>query len=345
MRPGKGKALKSSSDLEYSLTLSPWYIIWGIHLDCVYTSRVYRTLVHGDIDSVSSSSGSVEITMELPHTSFNMMVWNFDTVCLGEQYVHTFREGVFLSNTGEESDFIVEPCISGEKVREVLGIEENIVSLWVFLEKMTSFNLKKIMSLLAKEKSLSGEAPNAGKSDSYVKKIEAYFKKKFKEMQEAHDLKDSLTASANKRIVLLEKELESLKTAKTTSDSGLKETRGKLPDDDMANEDLKTQLFEQEKLVESLNVKLEAMVMEGLLVGDLGFDKVKSQALFLYLSIDLYELGFFKFIWDGNLMMEEDTEAYHSLKDNTDPSPSPVNIFAVEDSAKDNSNHEPSEDD
>lgn len=81
---------------------------------------------------------------------------------------------------------------------------------------------------------------------------------------------------------------------------------------------LKGQLSEQEKLVESLNVKLEPAMMESLLAVDRGFDKAKKQALFLYPLINLSALGFFKTIQDGELVMEEDMESTLDLKPNVD---------------------------
>ncbi|CAI8617959.1 unnamed protein product [Vicia faba] len=77
---------------------------------------------------------------------------------------------------------------------------------------------------------------------------------------------------------------------------------------------LKGQLSEQDKSTEELVGKLEAAVMDSLLVRDLGFDKDKIQVLFLHLGLDFYSLGYFKVVWDRQLVIEEELETFPELE-------------------------------
>ncbi|KAL5054519.1 hypothetical protein RYX36_035201 [Vicia faba] len=74
--------------------------------------------------------------------------------------------------------------------------------------------------------------------------------------------------------------------------------------------------------MEELVGKLEAAVMDSLLVRDLGFDKDKIQVLFLHLGLDFSSLGYFKVVWDKQLVIEEELETSPELENVEDFSPS-----------------------
>lgn len=49
-----------------------------------------------DIDSMFSSSGSIEITMELSRASFSLTVLKYDSLCLGQNYIYKSMRALYF---------------------------------------------------------------------------------------------------------------------------------------------------------------------------------------------------------------------------------------------------------
>lgn len=49
-----------------------------------------------DTNSMSYSSGSIEVTLNPNHNSFNLAILKIDLICLSDQYVQSFSEPVIF---------------------------------------------------------------------------------------------------------------------------------------------------------------------------------------------------------------------------------------------------------
>ncbi|CAI8609552.1 unnamed protein product [Vicia faba] len=111
---------------------------WGFINGEVYGDFVNLTLL-SDTDSVSSSSGSYEFPI----------CWTQEPVSIGGY--EPSKLDMFEKLVVETFDaFMVFP------IHEILGYEDDPLSLRSFLDKMAEFDLKEMMSLLAKAKAPRG---------------------------------------------------------------------------------------------------------------------------------------------------------------------------------------------
>lgn len=77
----------------------------------VYGVVFVGAFMNSDIDSVFSSSYSVDIVMELSTCSFSDEVLIYDLSCLNDPWVTNFQDQSKLSNINDEVDTFLEPCV------------------------------------------------------------------------------------------------------------------------------------------------------------------------------------------------------------------------------------------
>lgn len=71
---------------------------------------------HSKIDSESSSSGSVDILMEMTRSLIDKEVLSYDCKVNDDSDISKLRSNKQISYTGNEEDVVLEPCVVGERV-------------------------------------------------------------------------------------------------------------------------------------------------------------------------------------------------------------------------------------
>lgn len=81
----------------------------------VYDINFNSETLNSDTNSVSSSSGSVKVIMELLAISLRDEVLGYESECLNQSWIHDFWERLYLENTNDEDATIMEPCVPCKK--------------------------------------------------------------------------------------------------------------------------------------------------------------------------------------------------------------------------------------
>lgn len=92
------------------------------HLKKVQFDQIIKK-VYGDIsspysktDSESSSSGSVDILMEMTRPFIYKEFLSYNHIMLKDNYISKLRYNNMISSIGNEEDVVFEPCVIGERV-------------------------------------------------------------------------------------------------------------------------------------------------------------------------------------------------------------------------------------
>lgn len=73
--------------------------------------KIYGNFDAFETNSDSSSSGSVEIIMEMHGSSIDLEVASYNRICIDDWYISQLQSKINVSSTSNEIDVILEPCI------------------------------------------------------------------------------------------------------------------------------------------------------------------------------------------------------------------------------------------